>query len=81
MSPQKFVKKPPAGWTEIPVENGSIGILFSRIQSTPDGFQIVNDDLYEHRVRRKFYRPEHKIAVRLPDGRLVIPTTRGERSQ
>lgn len=72
MSPQKFVKQPPIGYRleEVPDLN-----KFERIRSHSYGFDLV------YLFNRITYTPEHKIAVRLPDGRIVIPTVKGEKSK
>lgn len=74
MSPQKFVKDIPEGYTlqDVP-EN------FISIHSIPEGFYMRYNSMG---FPENFaIVPEDKIAVRLPDGRLVIPTVKGESSQ
>lgn len=52
MSPQKFVKKIPAGWTEIQASDGSLGIWFDSIHSMDQGFLIIDNDIYIY-IREK----------------------------
>lgn len=79
MSPQKFVKTLPANYTEqqAPTE-------FKRLQSLKNGFLIISE-IGNFRGNKWVFTKhvvgvstQDNIAVRLPDGRLVIPTIKGE---
>lgn len=76
MSPQRFVKSLPVGWREISPLEDFVGLV-----STAHGFQVLYKPYFTSDfTARKLYAPEDKIAVRMPDGRLVIPTVKGEKS-
>ncbi len=81
MTPQKFVKKPPLGYhVENAPESEEDGVW--KIRSTQGGFDILYDSGFlTSLLRKRTYTPEQKIAVRLPDGRLVIPTVKGEKAK
>lgn len=72
MSPQKFVKEVPPGFTEVNTPED-----FLKVKSFPQGFSVIY--LLHGYPNHYAYFPENKIAVRLPDGRLVIPTVKGEK--
>lgn len=81
MSPQKFVKQAPPGWIAQYAPESEEGGDW-RIVSTPTGFDIHFDVGFLYpRPEVRSYSLRDKIAVRLPDGRLVIPTVRGEKSK
>lgn len=75
MSPQKFVTALPAEFAEEPPPAG-----FQFLKSIDEGFLAAFRESPCGYMQWKKYKPEHKIAVRLHDGRLVIPTVKGEKS-
>ena len=80
MCPQKFVKTLPPGWTTEFAPDGHLGIDFVGIYSTPNGFNIKTKDIHADLLLPiRMYTPDKQIAVKLPDGRLVIPTVHGEK--
>lgn len=76
MSPQSFVKKLPFGYSE-----ERPPVVFQFLRSIPEGFLAAYREKGTSYIRWEKYTPALKIAVRLPDGRLVIPTVKGEKSK
>lgn len=79
MSPQKFVKTLPVNYTEQKASEG-----FKCLISLRNGF-LATSVIGNYRGNRWVYTEniegfgaQDKIALRLPDGRLVIPTIKGE---
>ena len=74
MSPQQYVPKLPDGYTEEKTPKG-----FQFLESIPKGFLVAFRERPWGHTQCKRYTPDKKIAVRLPDERLIIPTVQGEK--
>ena len=73
MCPQRFIKKLQAGFEEITPPKD-----FKFLISVSNGF-VMASGILQREMRWKKYTPDDNVAVRLPDGRLVIPTVHNKK--